>query len=181
MPAAATATTARRKGPAFKPPRPVNGTTQPSKPTVPAKRASATGPSAAAKKPTTAKPTHKPIPTIINSSESEQEDTFSEIDFDDLEDASADEDRMTVTETQREAIPPKLLARLLYEGFEDGNMQIQKGALDLTGKYIEIFVKEAIARARFERRDARKGSTIADGFLQVEDLEKLTPGLVLDF
>ena len=117
----------------------------------------------------------------MNSSESEQDDPFSDIDFDDLGDASADGDRAIVTETQREAIPPKLLARLLYEGFEDSNMQIQKGALDLTGRYIELFVKEAIARARFERRDARKGSAIADGFLQVEDLEKLTPGLVLDF
>ena len=53
--------------------------------------------------------------------------------------------------------------------------------MELTGKYMEIFVREAIARARFERGDTATGGGITDGFLQVEDLERLAPQLILDF
>lgn len=48
---------------------------------------------------------------------------------------------------------------------------------------METFVREAIARAAFERRQAA-GAQAAGGvgdFLEVEDLEKLAPQLVLDF
>jgi hypothetical protein len=80
-------------------------------------------------------------------------------------------------------IPPKLLTRLLYEGFEDKDMKIGKEAMLVVGKYMETFVREALARAAFERQegDAEKGSGEGDGFLQVEDLEKLAPQLLLDF
>lgn len=81
----------------------------------------------------------------------------------------------------RPAIPPALLARLLHEGFEDKDMKIQKEAMSVVGKYMETFVREAVARAAFEREDADRGGGISDGFLQVEDLEKLAPQLVLDF
>jgi hypothetical protein len=78
-------------------------------------------------------------------------------------------------------IPTPLLARLLYENFEDPDTQIQKGAMNLVGKYMEIFVREAFARAKNEREQSVKAGGISDGFLQVEDLEKLAPQLVLDF
>lgn len=78
-------------------------------------------------------------------------------------------------------IPAALLARLLHENFEDPNTQIQKGAMNLVGKYMDIFVREAFARAKNERETSVRGGGISDGFLQVEDLERLAPQLVLDF
>jgi len=73
--------------------------------------------------------------------------------------------------------------RLLYEGFEDKDMKIGKEAMSVVGKYVETFVREALARAAFEREegDEELGRGRGDGFLQVEDLEKLAPQLLLDF
>ena len=88
--------------------------------------------------------------------------------------------REPLAEPAMDPIPPHRLARILHEGFENSDTKIEKGAMELTGKYMEIFVREAIARARFERADAKRGN-ILDGHLQVEDLEKLAPQLVLDF
>lgn len=46
-------------------------------------------------------------------------------------------------------------------------------------------MREALARAAYERgegrTDGRGGGGIGDGFLEVEDLEKTAPQLVLDF
>ena len=53
--------------------------------------------------------------------------------------------------------------------------------MNLTSRYIDIFVREALARAKHERARAAKNDGISDGFLQVEDLERLAPQLVLDF
>jgi hypothetical protein len=61
-------------------------------------------------------------------------------------------------------IPPKLLTRLLYEGFEDKDMKIGKDAMAVVGRYIETFVREALARAKAEREEG-------DGFLQVRQVE----------
>ncbi|KAK8245027.1 CENP-S associating centromere protein X-domain-containing protein [Phyllosticta capitalensis] len=79
-------------------------------------------------------------------------------------------------------IPAKLLNALLHEGFEDKEMRIGKEAMAVTGKYIETFVREALARAMIGRQteEERMGGA-DDGFLQVEDLEKLAPQLLLDF
>ncbi|KAF2431513.1 hypothetical protein EJ08DRAFT_696308 [Tothia fuscella] len=77
-------------------------------------------------------------------------------------------------------IPTKLLTRLLYEGFEDKHMKIGKDAMAVVGKYMETFVREAIARAVHERGLSEDGVGEGD-FLQVEDLEKLAPQLLLDF
>lgn len=103
-----------------------------------------------------------------------------------MADVPLNEPRSAVAPVQStlEPIPQKLLGRLLQEGFEDEDTKIHRGAMELTSKYMEIFVREAISRAAFERSDANKqgrGSGISDGFLQVDDLEKLTPQLVLDF
>lgn len=58
---------------------------------------------------------------------------------------------------------------------------IAKDAKALVGKYVEIFVKEAIARSVHERmeRDVEGGG--GDGWLEVEDLERCAPQLILDF
>lgn len=139
-------------------------------------------PSRARKTATTSKAASRPEATII-SSEDEQDDE------DLLDDSDIEMDDAPVRNTRPAAssapivppIPAPLLARLLYENFEDSNTQIQKGAMNLVGKYMEIFVREAFARAKNERETSVKGGGISDGFLQVEDLEKLAPQLVLDF
>jgi hypothetical protein len=53
--------------------------------------------------------------------------------------------------------------------------------MKLVGKYIDIFVTEAFLRSQDEMKAAAKDGGTIDGFLQVEDLEKLAPQLVLDF
>ena len=57
------------------------------------------------------------------------------------------------------------------------------------GRYMEIFVREALARAVAEKEEAIEGQgaakerrgVIGADFLEVEDLERLAPQLVLDF
>lgn len=180
---------AQRKGPAFKPPRPVKVPTQATKSTSNAtsKRAPnnvASKPPAAKKAATAPSRPSFQIPTLISSSEDEAEENAlsnSDDDRDELMDDASEEERPppATPQTSANPIPQALLARLLHEGFEDKGTQIQKGAMELTAKYMEIFVREAIARARFERSDAQRGGN--DGFLQVEDLERLAPQLLLDF
>ncbi|KAF2396440.1 hypothetical protein EJ06DRAFT_240110 [Trichodelitschia bisporula] len=92
--------------------------------------------------------------------------------------------RGIVDDDEPPPIPEKLLARLLRDGFEDEGTKIGAEAMSVVGKYVETFVREAIARAMEERRAAEReaGDMGPDaGFLQVEDLEKLAPQLVLDF
>lgn len=167
-----------RKGPQFKPPRPVKA---PAKPSAAASRA--TG---ASKKPSApaAKAGFQPAATIISSDEEDaREDEFDDVLSDDLmEDMPPPKPTRTVEPVATaHPIPAPLLARLLHENFEDPNTQIQKGAMTLTGRYMEIFVREALARAKYERARSTRNDGISDGFLQVEDLEKLAPQLVLDF
>lgn len=85
-----------------------------------------------------------------------------------------------IDENKPPPIPQKLLTRLLYDSFEDKNMKIGREAMNCFSKYMETFVREALARAVYERQDA-DGTLGGDGFLQVEDLEKLAPQLLLDF
>ncbi|KAI0541336.1 CENP-S associating centromere protein X-domain-containing protein [Xylaria digitata] len=68
-------------------------------------------------------------------------------------------------------IPPDLLTRILHEFFEKNGTRISKDANKAVAKYMDIFVREAIARTAVE-----KGS----GFLEVEDLEKVAPQLLMD-
>jgi hypothetical protein len=172
----------RRGGPQFKPPRPVKAPAQAS---AAAKRA----PAGAAKKAATSatRPAAVQRATEIISSDEEdeedEEDEQDELDDDVMEDAPspARNTRPPPVLSTDNPIPAPLLARLLYENFEDPNTQIQKGAMNLVGKYMEIFVREAFARAKNERELSVKAGGISDGFLQVEDLEKLAPQLVLDF
>jgi hypothetical protein len=177
-PKAASANAAKRKGPQFNPPRPVKAPTQ----TAAAKRAQAKKAA-----PNASRPDIQPAAEIISSDDDEQfeEDapSFDDDLMQDVEDAPSPVLARPAPPiiTTPNPIPAPLLARLLYENFEDPNTQIQKGAMNLVGKYMEIFVREAFARAKNEREMGVKAGGIGDGFLQVEDLEKLAPQLVLDF
>lgn len=171
----------KRKGPQFNPPRPVKASAQNAAAT---KRAPA---GAAKQAASAARPSFQNATTIISSDEEgdgqDDEQNEDEDDDDLMEDAPAPtrNARPTAAASMSTPIPAPLLARLLYENFEDQNTQIQKGAMNLTGKYMEIFVREALARAKNERELSVKAGGISDGFLQVEDLEKLAPQLILDF
>lgn len=171
----ASANAIARKGPQFKPPRPVKA---PAQAPAATKRAGA----GAAKK-AAAKPALQPAAEIISSDDEQPEEEQFDDDDDLMEDAPAParNARSRPAEVLPTPIPAPLLARLLYENFEDPNTQIQKGAMNLVEKYMEIFVREAFARAKQERKLSVKAGGISDGFLQVEDLEKLAPQLVLDF
>ncbi|KAI1187722.1 CENP-S associating centromere protein X-domain-containing protein [Nemania serpens] len=68
-------------------------------------------------------------------------------------------------------IPPELLTRILHEFFEKDGTRISKDANKAVAKYMDIFVREAIARTAVERES---------GFLEVEDLEKVAPQLLMD-
>ncbi|KFH43421.1 Centromere protein X-like protein [Hapsidospora chrysogenum ATCC 11550] len=74
-------------------------------------------------------------------------------------------------EQPEKTIPRDLLTRLLHEFFAKDATRISKDANTAVGKYVDVFVREAIARTAVEKRG---------GFLEVDDLEKVTPQLLLD-
>ncbi|CZR66073.1 uncharacterized protein PAC_15974 [Phialocephala subalpina] len=110
------------------------------------------------KKTTTSKPS-KPINLDSDRSDHEAED----------DDKEGDNER-------REKIPDDLLNVLLHQFFKQEGTRMHKDANRAVGKYMEIFVREGIARAVWGREEAGGG-----GGLEVEDLEKLAPQLILDF
>ncbi|EMC92263.1 hypothetical protein BAUCODRAFT_38296 [Baudoinia panamericana UAMH 10762] len=81
-------------------------------------------------------------------------------------------------------IPQPLLVRLLHEHFVDKQTKIDKHAVRVLQKYMEVFVREAIARAAVGKREAveREEASVEDvGWLELEDLEKVAGGMMLDF
>ncbi|KAM0264692.1 hypothetical protein ACHAQJ_000517 [Trichoderma viride] len=81
---------------------------------------------------------------------------------------------INVEEEQAEAeksIPKALLTRILHEFFAKEATRMSRDANAAVGKYVDVFVREAIARTAVEKRG---------GFLEVEDLEKVAPQLLLD-
>ncbi|KAG9558824.1 hypothetical protein KCU61_g4248, partial [Aureobasidium melanogenum] len=84
-------------------------------------------------------------------------------------------------------LPSALITRLLHESFDDKSTKIGKDANALTARYLDLFVREAVARATEvakERKEMREagGQKVDDGvWLDVQDLEEVAPGLVLDF
>jgi histone H3/H4 len=84
-------------------------------------------------------------------------------------------------------LPSALITRLLHESFEDKGTKIGKDANALTARYLDLFVREAVARATEvarERKEMREagGQNVDDGvWLDVNDLEEVAPGLVMDF
>lgn len=61
-------------------------------------------------------------------------------------------------EDRQKSIPPALLTRLLHEFFEKEGTRITKDANEAVAKYMDVFVREAIARSVAERES---------GFLEV--------------
>ncbi|KAL3467548.1 CENP-S associating centromere protein X-domain-containing protein [Aspergillus heterothallicus] len=78
-------------------------------------------------------------------------------------------------------VPQKLLTKLLHHHFRNWKTKIAKDANAVAAKYIDVFVREAVARAAFERAEGGTGGGVGDGFLEVEDLEKMGPQLAMDF
>ncbi|KAK6225754.1 hypothetical protein QIS74_01801 [Colletotrichum tabaci] len=98
------------------------------------------------------------------------------VDEDDVEEAAEEEEEEEEGGGSAEApdntIPPELLTRLLHLFFEKDDTRLSKDANAAAGRYMDIFVREAIARCIHER---------PGGFLEVEDLEKIAPQLLMDF
>ncbi|KAJ8120939.1 hypothetical protein ONZ43_g2487 [Nemania bipapillata] len=67
-------------------------------------------------------------------------------------------------EETKKTIPPELLTRILHEIFEKDGTRISKDANKAVAKYMDIFVREAIARTAVEKES---------GFLEVSSLEVL--------
>ena len=68
-------------------------------------------------------------------------------------------------------IPPKLLTKLLHHNFQNPKTKISKDANEAVAKYVDIFVRESLARSVYERSEAEGGSdgqiSLGDGFLEV--------------
>jgi hypothetical protein len=78
-------------------------------------------------------------------------------------------------ESGEPAIPPKLLTKLLHHNFQNPKTKIAKDANEVVAKYVDIFVREALARAAYERTEGNKDTgdgrpSIMDGFLEVFSL-----------
>jgi CENP-S associating Centromere protein X len=100
--------------------------------------------------------------------------------------AGAEDDPLALIEDEEAPVIPRpLLTRILFEGFEDKGMKINKEAMSVVELYTRIFIKEAIARSKQETREQaqKMGTTggMIDDWLNVEDLEKVAPQLILDF
>ncbi|KAI4167885.1 MAG: hypothetical protein LQ343_006844 [Gyalolechia ehrenbergii] len=163
MPAESLKPPAKRGRPAFKPPRPAASKSAKAKTTARRKSASAPTLDSSENEPTADSPETSSEP------DSESSDTVTPL---------------SGTQDPPPVIPPNLLTRLLHhhlEKKEGGSTKIGKDANVLVGRYMETFVREAIARAAFERSQAEQETGMGDGFLEVEDLEKLAPQLLLDF
>ncbi|KAK4667535.1 hypothetical protein QC763_310160 [Podospora pseudopauciseta] len=88
-----------------------------------------------------------------------------------VEEEEEDEDDEDDEDDERESIPPELLSKIVHELFEHKETKITKDANNALSGYMDVFVREAIARAAAERKGV---------FLEVEDLEKVAAQLVLD-
>lgn len=66
------------------------------------------------------------------------------------DDDNGDDDDDDDEDPQR-TIPPDLLTRILHEFFEKDGTRITKDANNAMAKYMDVFVKEAIARSAAER------------------------------
>lgn len=82
-------------------------------------------------------------------------------------------------------IPQPLLVRLLHEHFADKKTKIDKNAIQVLQKYFEVYVRETIARAQLKKQeDAEKdggASGIDPSWLELDDLDKVAAGMLMDF
>ncbi|KAK7978258.1 hypothetical protein PG996_004303 [Apiospora saccharicola] len=101
---------------------------------------------------------------FADSQQEASQDVMEVVDDDDEEDVDEEED-------PPKTIPPELLTRILHTCFEKEGTRISKDANKAVAQYMDIFVRESIARVALEKEA---------GFLEVEDLEKVAPQLLLD-
>lgn len=174
----ATKPAAKRKGPAFKPPRPR------------AAKASKKASASTRQSKTAHRPRHAPSDEADEGDDVEDDGGDSDDDVMDepsrISQSSDDPSEVQESSMDQEAppsIPPALLTKLLHHHFQDNRTRIGGEARGVVGKYMETFVREAIARAAFERQsdEKRTRGVVGDDFLEVVDLEKLAPQLLLDF
>ena len=88
------------------------------------------------------------------------------------------------TENRTEILPPDLIQVLLQEFFTKPNTRVKKDARAAVGRYMETFVREGIARCVWARSEGEEGGEDGGGvggFLEVEDLERVAPQLLMDF
>ncbi|KAL6720570.1 hypothetical protein ACLMJK_002494 [Lecanora helva] len=102
------------------------------------------------------------VPPSKGQSSSEEESDVS---------ARMDPNTNAISSTQEPppTIPPALLTKLLHRHFKDDKIKIGKDANKVVGRYMETFVREAIARAAFERSEAagEGDAGVAGDFLEV--------------
>ena len=73
----------------------------------------------------------------------------------------------TLSREPQLSIPSELLSRLLKHHFTDEETGIGKDAKAVVSKYLETFVREALARATFERSEAEGNGGRGGDFLEV--------------
>ncbi|KAL9056713.1 MAG: hypothetical protein Q9162_002782 [Coniocarpon cinnabarinum] len=80
------------------------------------------------------------------------------------------------------SIPLALVSRLLHDHFKNSDTRITKEAMSMIEKYIETFMKEAVVRTVLSKNEQQnRDADGGDGFLEVEDLERVVLQLLLDF
>lgn len=85
------------------------------------------------------------------------------------------------SQNESPSIPQPLIVRLLHEHFSDKSTKIDKHAIQVLQKYLEVFVREAIARTALQKKQDPGVSALDSGWLELEDLEKVAAGMMLDF
>lgn len=145
----------------------------------------------------TAKKTRKVAPSpSLHDSEDDRSDPLSDHDEDASQESpppsseaeqakSPEPDHMLVEITNEPdadaSISLPLLRRTMQEHFKDeAKTKISTDALKILGVYIDTFTREAIARCALERKE-KDDQAAGDSWLEVIDLEKIAPQLVLDF
>ncbi|KAF2767375.1 hypothetical protein EJ03DRAFT_329274 [Teratosphaeria nubilosa] len=78
-------------------------------------------------------------------------------------------------------IPQALLVRILHERFRARATKIDKHAIVVLQKYLEVFVREVIARARLAKAEQEGIDADDRKWLDVDDLEKVAGHMLLEF
>lgn len=97
-------------------------------------------------------------------------------------------------------IPSKLVHRICHEQYRDKRTKMRPDALTVLSRYVDVFVREAVLRTAYEKRAERERDGRGlfgevrtdvvdeggrdgddDGWLEVDDLERVAVQLCLDF
>ncbi|KAK6332146.1 hypothetical protein TWF718_002680 [Orbilia javanica] len=94
-----------------------------------------------------------------------------------------DEPKKDLTEDHKVKIPPELVAKLVKNFLEDEGTKVSGAATKTVGEYMHLFLTEAVYRAVSNRRDGDPWAKTTNSglMLEVDDLEKIAPQLLLDF